>query len=269
MNQLVLQYYQGKKKEEPSFYATEFLAESESSWEDIKNKAKDIPRGWVELCRLSLEDRILFMRDFWLDRLPYHPKFHDFLLNFFAKLDDLGVVLSQYKEGDSWVAEMVYSVKDDTTFFRGLPPCLEEGIEELKSILVVSLPRDYLSFLRIHNGFGKLSELELVKSEYISDLKRHIENQLLQREEPVLLNDRIVDPMALIPFYESYGLSSYQCFFADWYPGNEMGNVYFSGIDYTISDYTDKKEWLDQLAFPTFLDWFAFYLEGHSGLYRT
>ena len=49
-----------------------------------------------------------------------------------------------------------------------------------------------------------------------------------------------------------------------WYPGSEMGNVYLSGIDYTISDYRDRKEWADRLAFPTFLDWLAFYLEGNS-----
>ena len=37
-----------------------------------------------------------------------------------------------------------------------------------------------------------------------------------------------------------------------------------SGIDYTISDYMDRKGWADQLAFPTFLEWLAFYLEGNS-----
>ena len=41
-----------------------------------------------------------------------------------------------------------------------------------------------------------------------------------------------------------------------------MGNVYLSGIDYTLSDVSDKKAWAENLAFPTFSEWLAYYLRG-------
>jgi hypothetical protein len=71
-----------------------------------------------------------------------------------------------------------------------------------------------------------------------------------------------VDPGTLVPFYESSGLNSFQCFYADWYPGSEMGNLYFSGLDYTVSDLTRQSAWEENGAFPTFLEWLASYLEG-------
>ena len=41
-----------------------------------------------------------------------------------------------------------------------------------------------------------------------------------------------------------------------------MGNIYYSGIEHTISDFKDPAMWVENLAFSTFLDWLAFYLEG-------
>ena len=261
MNTLVRDFYRTGSPE--ALHAVLFLTELEEKWEEISQKSSALPRGWFELCRLPLADRIEFVRDFWLNLLPYHPSFHLFLTEFFDKLEDVGVVLSQSKKEAPWTVEIVYSLKDDRSFFRGLPPCQECDLEELKS-LVFPLPRDYLSFLRIHNGFGKLSELGLLGIDQVKEAKERLMNQLLAAERPLMVGNRSIDPNSLIPFYESYGLDSYQCFFADWYPGNEMGNVYLSGIDYTISDYMDRKGWADQLAFPTFLEWLAFYLEGNS-----
>ena len=71
-----------------------------------------------------------------------------------------------------------------------------------------------------------------------------------------------VDPGALIPFYETLGLDSFQCFYRDWYPGSEMGNVNFSGMDSKVSELTDKNNWNDNLAFSTFSEWLAFYMQG-------
>src|SRR5690606_26112901 len=121
-----------------------------------------LPRGWYELSRLPVFDRILFTRDFWMDRLPYNPTFAKFAPEFFSKLDDVGVVLSRESKSAPWIAEMVYSLKENRSFFRGLPPCQKEDLEDLKAVLNLPLPRDYLSFLEIHDGFGKLSELGLL-----------------------------------------------------------------------------------------------------------
>ncbi len=260
MNALVQEFYQPSG----NFDSVLFLSESKESWENARARCGELPRGWYELSRLPSPDRIAFTRDFWIDRLPYHPSFCKFASDFFGRLDDVGVVLSREKKGTPWTCEMVYSLKENRSFFRGSPPCREEELDDLKASLNVILPRDYLSFLEIHNGFGKLSELGLLRASQIVGVREKVMNALLASEKPLMQAGRVVDPGSLIPFFASFGTESYQCFFADWYPGNEMGNVYLSGIDYTVSECSDRKEWSDQLAFPTFLDWIAFYMEGNS-----
>jgi hypothetical protein len=264
MNTLVRDFYRRPEKEESLFHSVLFLSDNPDSLNDASRYSSELPRGWFELCRLPAEDRIEFVRDFWLNLLPYHPAFHIFLTEFFGKLDDVGVVLTQVSQQSPSVAEMIYSLKDNSTFFHALPPCTESELNELKSLIVHPLPHDYLAFLRIHNGFGKLSDLGLLKTRQAIDAQKHLMDQFLWSDRTIKMKNQAIDPSSLIPFYESYGLQSYQCFFNEWYPGSEMGNVYLSGIDYTISDYSDRKEWADQMAFPTFLDWLAFYMEGNS-----
>lgn len=264
MNTLARDFYQVEGKSEPIFQSVIFLAESSLEWDDAHKISANLPRGWFELCRLPTQDRIEFVRDFWLNLLPYHPSFHLFLWDFFQKLDDVAVVLVRMAPSGSWAVEMVYSLMDNRSFFRGLVPASESEIDDLKNQITIPLPRDYLSFLRIHNGFGKLSELGLLRSDQVVDARERLTEQFLWTERQLKVGSQIVDPGALIPFYESFGLGSYQCFFNEWFPGNAMGNVYLSGIEYTISDYKDRKGWADQLAFPTFLDWLAFFLEGNS-----
>jgi hypothetical protein len=41
-----------------------------------------------------------------------------------------------------------------------------------------------------------------------------------------------------------------------------MGNIYFSGIETTVSDISDLKTWAENLAYPTFLEWLTAFLEG-------
>lgn len=264
MNTLVRDFYLAQGKSEPLFHEVHFLSESPITWDDACQKTTELPRGWFELCRLSTDDRIEFVRDFWLNLLPYHPTFHLFLQDFFQKLDDVGVVLSQWRKEAPFAIEMVYSLKDNRSFFRGLPPAEETDLDELRSSVPSPFPHDYVSFLRIHNGFGKLSELGLMKAQDVLEAKQRLMDQFLWADKPIRSGSHAIDPSTLIPFYESYGLGSYQCFYNEWYPGNEMGNVYLSGIDYTISETNDRKGWADQMAFPTFLDWLAFYLEGNS-----
>lgn len=143
MNSLVRNFFAGK--EEIAFKEVIFLSEEPGAqWEEISKKAPDLPRGWFELSRVSAQDRIDFTRDFWLDRIPYHPSAHPAFFEFFEQLDDVGVVLSRRKDGVPFVSELVYSLADNSTFFRGRPPCKDREIEELKNEIEERLPQDFL-----------------------------------------------------------------------------------------------------------------------------
>ena len=258
MNALVRQFFK-----EDQFKEVRFLSdEPTATWGEISKIAFDLPRGWFELSRVSPRDRIEFTRDFWLDRIPYHPSAHPAFFEFFEQLDDVAVVLTRIREDEPFDAELVYSFADNSSFFRGRPPCTGGDLLALKDEIELDLPRDYLSFVQIHNGFGKLSEMGLLEVEEIAYAKRRVMDLILQTEKRVKSGDLDVDPGSLIPFYEALGLSSFQCFYTDWYPGSEMGNVYLSGIDYTLSDVHDKKTWAENLAFPTFSEWLVYYLQG-------
>lgn len=261
MNSLIRQFFTGKK--ENQFKEVLFLSEEPNAvWESISKIAFNLPRGWFELSRLSARDRVEFSRDFWLDRMPYHPSAHPAFFEFFEQLDDVVVVLASQRAGQPLEAELVYSLADNSSFFRGKPPCTDEDLQDLKNEIGVSLPRDFLSFAKIHNGFGKLSEMGLLEVGEMAHAKRRVMDLLIQTDKRIRSGEVDVDPGALIPFYEVFGLASFQCFYTDWYPGNEMGNVYLSGIDYILSDVSDKKMWAESFAFPTFSEWLAYYLQG-------
>ncbi len=261
MNSLVRKFFAGDG--EALFKESRFLNEEpETRWEEISLKAPDLPRGWFELSRVSARDRVDFTRDFWLDRMPYHPSAHPEFFEFFEQLDDVAVVLMRRKEDEPFVSELVYSLADNSCFFRGKPPARGDDLHELKMELDVNLPHDYLSFAQIHNGFGKLSEMGLLEIGELAVTRRRVMDLILKATQRVKSGDKEVDPGALIPFYETLGLASFQCFYTDWYPGSEMGNVYLSGIDEALSDVSDKKGWAENLAFPTFSEWLAYYLQG-------
>jgi len=261
MNSLVRQFFAENK--ESSLKDVLFLSEQKDvSWEEISKLSPNLPRGWFELSRVSPEDRVDFTRDFWLDRIPYHPTAHPAFFDFFEQLDDVAVLLFKEEGSEFLEPELIYSLDDNSCFFRGKPPCNDEDLQGLKNELQLNLPRDYLSFTRIHNGFGKLSEMGFLEIGDIAHARRRVMDLLLQTEKRVKSGAMDVDPGALIPFFEALGLSSFQCFYTDWYPGSEMGNVYLSGVDYTVSDVSDKKSWMENLAFPTFSQWLAHYLQG-------
>jgi hypothetical protein len=251
MNSLARQFFARN-----SFTAVHILSEIEDAdWEEVSRLAFNLPKGWFELSRLDPKDRIEFVRDFWLERLPYHPSAHPAFFEFFEQLDDVAVVLTQTMQDEPFDSELVYSLADGSSFFRGRPPSAEGDLLALQQALEFHLPSDYAAFTSIHNGFGKLSEMGLLEIEEILNAKRRVAHLIEQ-------GGLEIDPDSLIPFFEALGLASFQCFFADWYPGNEMGNVYLSGIDYTLSDVGNKKMWVENLAFPTFSEWLAYYLQG-------
>jgi hypothetical protein len=252
MNEQVRQFF--KTEGEAHFNQVRLLSEEKDvSWESIQETG--IPRGWFELSQLSIEDRIHFTSEFWLSRLPFHPIATPQIEEFFQELDDIVVALTRQTKEEPWRAELVYSLADNSCFFRGLPAASVHIVEECERPLGVHLPRDYIFFTQLHNGFGKLTELGVFPLEELEKNRQRIADKMFFLENPI-------DPYLLYPFYEDYGTESFQCFHADWYPGSEMGNVYFSGIDYTLSDVRERKSWAEQGAYPTFLEWLGAFLQG-------
>ena len=261
MNTQVREFFQVDGIKKSHFQAVRFLSEEKAlDWTDAEKMG--LSRGWFELSRVSIEDRIEFLKVFWLKNLSFHPKASLAIERFFERLDDIVVLVCRQTVEDPWRVEIVYSMADNSTFFRGLSPANEDDISTIKKNLGVDLPSDFWAFSKIHNGFGRLSELGLMPIEDLEGTRKRLISSMLRSEKPLRMGELKVDLDSLFPFYEEFGLASFQCFNAQWYPENEMGNVHFSGIDYTLSDTLERGEWPDNLAFPTFLDWLAAFLEG-------
>lgn len=237
--------------------------ETKLNWKSVVSLVPDIPRGWFELAHLSVEDRIEFTRDFWLTKMPYHPNLDDFLMRFFGSLDDIIIVITQQKFDDPYDVHMVYSFKGDKGFFRGARPASEKEITKLKADFPgIILPVDYLAFLQINNGFWKTTDCTGVIPSSIMKERYDLFQEMLESENTITTNKgTVVDPTQLIPFYESFGMPFFQCFWADWYPGQEMGNVYYSGLTKSITEVDGTDASAESMSFPTFTDWLMFYME--------
>lgn len=230
-------------------------------WEELKEKIPSLMRGWYELAHLSAADRIEFTKDYWLSKLPYRQGLDESLGKFFSALDDIGVYITQKKFDDPYVAHLVYSIKGDGGFFCGGAPVTERGLMDLKDFFQNEiLPKDYLAFLQVHNGFCKTTDSTgIIKTEDVP--QTYLDLQRMQGEPIMTTQGTFINPKSLIPFYESFGMPFYQCFCAEWYPEDEMGNVYYSREAKTISDIYTGTSSIETMAFPTFTDWLLFYLE--------
>lgn len=233
------------------------------SWEEASELAPSLCRGWYELSRLPVQDRIDFTRDFWLAKLPYCPLFDEFLSKFFTGVDDIGIFLTQKTFEDPFEVNLVYSLAENSGFFRSQVPATEEEIINLqKDFPNYILPADYLAFLQIHNGFAKLTDTGITPSHKMKEGYEMFQKILSEGQEPLTTTaGATVNPLSLIPFYESFGMPFFQCFWGEWYPDQEMGNVYISVDSPKISICTKKKDCAETLAFQTFIDWLVFYLE--------
>jgi hypothetical protein len=239
----------------------ESLKQITGDW--VKKNVPNFCKGWYELMHLTPQDRIEFIRDYWMTKLPYHPELTDFLNQFFNSLDDIGIFITQKKFDDPYEANMVYSIKGNAGFFRGGLPISDEALEDIKATFLPSiLPADYLSFLEIHDGFGKTTDCTgMTQSKALQAKYDDFQKMLTEIKGLSTNKGKPVDPKTLIPFYESFGMPFYQCFWSEWYPQDEMGNVYFSGLTKSISDVDGKDPSAEGMAFPTFVDWLMFYME--------
>jgi hypothetical protein len=265
VNRHVQRYFQGSASSADTghFHRVVALHETkESSWEQLSKEAPDLPRGWFELSRLSVEDRIEFVKGFWVSTLPYLPNAHQGIDRFFADLEDIGIYLTQRSYAEPLIAQMAYSLKAERGFFHGRPSAKSADLSALERLFsFCKLPPDYLAFLKIHDGFSKANDSGLFQANQLRPRYEEFVTLLKSRHALTLKGGEEIDPTHLIPFYESFGLGSYQCFYTDWYPQEEMGNLYYSGIEHSLSDYRAPLSAEEKQAFPTFLDWLAFYLE--------
>lgn len=262
MNSQVRRYYRKFNEDETPirpFHDVIPLHETAGiTWPEAHKLAEDLPKGWFELARLPSVDRVAFIQEFWLETLPYVPHIHDFLETFFSKLDDIGAYLLQDRFDSPYKSELVYSIRDGSSFFHGRPPCDVEEIVSLRHKFQETLPEDFLAFLGVHNGFSKHVDTGLITSRELEPLPEGTKSIPLPGSGEV-------NPQDLIPFYESFNEKKYQCFYAGWTPTGEVGNVFYSAPEHFISDTRNPKLLAENLAFPTFLDWLIFYLEGVEG----
>lgn len=234
----------------------------EMSWNEVLRLVPNMSRGWFELSRLNVDDRIEFSRDYWISKLPYHECTAALLEKFFGSLDDIGVILTQKNYDDKFEAHLVYSISKNGGFFQGkLPMTEKEKIELYNHFQGVIFPQDYIAFMEIHNGFAKINDVGILEAKEVYPTYKQLKERLLERDPIVTESGMVFEPSKLIPFYHSFGTQCFQCFFDEWYPENEMGNVYYSEMSKTISDITGIKSSIDEMAFATFSEWLAFYLE--------
>lgn len=265
MDSHAIEYYTPYSEESSysHFHAVIALHENlDLRWQEALKISPRLSRGWYELAHLSKEDRIDFTKEFWLSKLPYYPGCTEFLGKFFGSLDDIGIFLTQQKYDDAFEPQFVYSRANNGGFFHGEAAATEAEIGILqKQFQDYLLPKDYLAFLQIHNGFSKLTDTGILK---INEMEENYQNfqTMLEEGEPLILSEsNTVNPHSLIPFYKSFGMPFYQCFWGEWYPDQEMGNVYYSNLTNTISDCKKPDCRVETMAFETFTDWLTFYLD--------
>lgn len=232
-------------------------------WKTASNLSPDLSKGWFELARLSTLDRIEFTREFWTMKLPYQPLLTEFLTKFFASLDDIGIFLTQQKYEDPFSPQLVYSLAGNSGFFHGEHPATDDEIIHLqKEFSNYILPADYLAFLQIHNGFAKLTDTGITPSQRMKETYEEFQKDFKGEESIVTTTTGVpVNPSSLIPFYESFGMPYFQCFWGEWYPEQEMGNIYYSSLTRTFCPCKKTDDCVETMAFRTFIDWLMFYLE--------
>lgn len=261
-----IEYYSAYSEKAPHGHFHRVIALHDDplvEWQQASELAPRLCRGWYELAQLPAQDRIDFTRDFWIAKLPYCPHLSEFLFKFFASLDDVGVFLTQQKYEDPFQAHLVYSLADNSGFFHGECPATDAEIINLqKEFPNYILPADYLAFLQIHNGFAKLTDTGIIPSANMKEGYEVFQKILAEGQDPISAADgAFVNPASLIPFYESFGMPFFQCFWGDWYPDQEMGNVYYSVPSRKISTCKKKGDCDETMAFENFADWLMFYLE--------
>lgn len=228
---------------------TPYHETSDLNWEEMKERAPSLTKGWFELAQLDGSLRIEFLRDYWINSLPYSPQVFAFIDRFFAQVEEIGIF--EVKK----TIYMTYSLKRGC--FIGRPPLLDQQIETLKEQTAFPLPQDYLQFFRIHNGFSKAGDTGVLPSHTLIDERE----KLCSWRDMLRCGEENIESWDLFPFYRSFSSDVYQCFYKNWYVDEYVGNVLCSLPEGTVSNFRNRDKGTEYLAFPSFLDWLVFYLE--------
>ncbi|MCB1115248.1 MAG: SMI1/KNR4 family protein [Chlamydiia bacterium] len=224
-----------------------FLSEMpELSFEERKAKVPRVTKGWHELCQIPHNVRFELIRDYWFNSLPNVLTFRAFIDRFFSQVDHVGVIASTSG------LFMTYTLKDKPECFFGCPPLVDDEIAALKKEIDFPLPEDYALFFRVHNGFFKGGDTGLHSADRL--LKERERFKTLGKH--LTLGKETASTELLLPFYRSFDLDVYQCFYKEWHPDQGMGNVLCNLKEGALSDPNT-----DPRAFPTFLEWLTFYME--------
>lgn len=257
----IFEFYRKASDELPKGHFHEVLPLKEKgapSFDECKWKAPSLDKGWYELSKLSQQDRLEFTREFWISKLGSI----DCADLFFQNLEDIGIFLVQPHLDAPFEPHMVYCLKNKAGFYKGSPPAKESDLLDLKKKFpLVTFPEDYLAFIMIHNGFAKATDTGVLKVQEIERVYTELKSYINNQPSLLMCGEQVADPSELIPFYQSFGMPFYQCFWTAWYPELEMGNVYYSSTTNTISRLSSEEACAENLTFHKFTDWLAFYLE--------
>jgi hypothetical protein len=224
----------------------------ELKWEEAIEMCPQLSKGWFELSKLNSNVRLEFIRDYWINSLPYLPHVYAFLDRFFSQVKEVGIVSAK--------GHVYMTYAKETAFFIGGPPLVDAEIDNFKGNFNFPFPVDYLQFFRVHNGFSKGGDTGIFPLKDLFDEAKKVQSRKLT----LMCGSEMVDPQELFPFYRSFGLDKYQCFYKGWYVDGEVGNVLCALSEGTISDFRMRNKGEETLAFSTFLDWLIFYLEDVS-----
>ncbi|MCB1109902.1 MAG: hypothetical protein KDK64_02890 [Chlamydiia bacterium] len=244
MQEEIVKYFE---KEEATFLSKV----PKLSWEKAQKTFPRLPKGWFELSRLDSGVRQEFLRDYWINALTYSPQLYAFVDRFFATVEETEIVVS--KGG----VFLVYGLKKGRTFFLGGPPLTDQEVGAMVNQVDFPVPQDFKQFFRIHNGFFKKGDTGIFSSGVLVEEGQRFRDL----NQGLKMGNQTLTTGSLLPFYRSFGLDVYQCFYQDWYPDGGVGNVLCSLSEGRISDYRIKDRGRDDLAFPTFIEWLMFYME--------
>lgn len=235
--------------------------DSAISWKNISELVPYLPKIWYEVCQMDKHARIEAVFSYWLKVFYNRGLDCKDIGSFFQNLDDIGVFVFNLGPGLPYEVEMVYSMADESCFYYGQMPICPNEISLLDTQFDGYLPSDYLSFLQIHNGFSKHTDTGLFSAQDLYKKYRMLMRDISSKKLCITTQGHFIDPKDLIPFYESFSTKSYQCFLKEWNCASDVGNVFFSLRDGSVSNYREVEFPSNTLAFSSFFEWLKFYVE--------
>jgi len=193
-----------------------------ATWLD---KAPSLPKGWWELALLAPLDRLEFVETFWTMKLPYSPQIQELIEDFFTELEEIGIYLVKQQGQIHFTPELVYIRKDSPYFYRGAPPAHSESLSMIYPLLGQRLSEEYVSFLKIHNGFAQGGERGMLSVEKMGEETYRMQTELMSGLYRMTFENEPLNPRHLIAFYAREEKRFYQCFHTQWYPDGHMGTL--------------------------------------------